>query len=80
MFKKAFRNTLINDIKNIGNRERLKEYEQVHDVVLHSDPFTHDSGLLTPTMKLKRYELYHYFRDEIDAVIEALYNGSHSQH
>ncbi|KAH9528423.1 hypothetical protein DERF_002372 [Dermatophagoides farinae] len=76
----AFRNTLINDIKNIGNRERLKEYEQVHDVVLHSDPFTHDSGLLTPTMKLKRYELYHYFRDEIDAVIEALYNGSHSQH
>lgn len=75
---------MINDIKNIGNRERLKKFEQINDIVLNSDPFTQDAGLLTPTMKLKRYELYHYFRDEIDSAIQTLMNNNnnnnHLQH
>lgn len=39
---------------------------------LHSDSFTQEANLLTPTMKLKRTELNRYFRKEIDDIIAGL--------
>lgn len=45
---------------------------QVSEVYLHSDSFTQDAGLLTPTMKLKRNELKQYFSKEIDDIVMSL--------
>ncbi|CAG2161526.1 unnamed protein product [Oppiella nova] len=38
----------------------------VTDIALHSDPFTQESGFLTPTMKLKRHECRQHFRQLIE--------------
>lgn len=65
----AFKNTLINDIENIGRREGLEEYEQIAEVFLENDSFTQEAGLLTPTMKVKRYEMYNFFKNEIEDIV-----------
>ncbi|KAH9388623.1 hypothetical protein TYRP_007965 [Tyrophagus putrescentiae] len=73
----AFKNTLVNDITNIGKREGLEEHEQVSEVYLESDSFTQEAGLLTPTMKVKRHEMYVYFKHEIDQIcLERMANSS----
>ncbi|XP_054163545.1 long-chain-fatty-acid--CoA ligase 1-like [Oppia nitens] len=64
----AFKNTVLNDILNIGKREGLSSTEQVTDIALHSEPFTQESGFLTPTMKLKRHECRVHFRELIEEV------------
>lgn len=71
---KAFRSTLTDDLKSIAIRERLKPFEQVDDVFLYPDSFTQEADLLTPTMKLKRFELHNYFRHEIDNIIMHMFN------
>ncbi|UXI20688.1 Actin-related protein 2/3 complex subunit 5 [Sarcoptes scabiei] len=70
----AFRSTLTDDLKSIAIRERLKPFEQVDDVFLYPDSFTQEADLLTPTMKLKRFELHNYFRHEIDNIIMHMFN------
>ena len=42
---------------------------QVSEVYLESDSFTQEAGLLTPTMKVKRHELFQYFKKEIDDIV-----------
>ncbi|CAG2113121.1 unnamed protein product [Medioppia subpectinata] len=64
----AFKKTVLNDIINIGRREGLSTSEQVTDIALHSDPFTQESGFLTPTMKLKRHECRQHFRHLIEEI------------
>lgn len=66
---KAFKNTLVNDIISIGKRENLEEWEQVSEVYLEADSFTQEAGLLTPTMKVKRHEMFEFFKKEIDDII-----------
>lgn len=34
----------------------LKGFEKAKDIYIHSEPFSVENGLLTPTMKLKRYQ------------------------
>lgn len=39
---------------------------QVRDITLHTEMFSVQNGLLTPTLKAKRTELRNYFRQQID--------------
>ncbi|KAI9228234.1 MAG: hypothetical protein DHS80DRAFT_15894 [Piptocephalis tieghemiana] len=55
-----------------GKANDLKGFEQVRAIRLIPEPFTVDSGLLTPTFKLKRHEAKAYFLKEIDEMYAQL--------
>lgn len=48
----------------------LNPYEQVRRIHLLSEPFTVESGLLTPTMKIKRRKVHERYRD----ILESFYS------
>ena len=41
---------------------------QVREILLHPEMFTVQNGLLTPTLKAKRFELLRQFREQIDVL------------
>lgn len=41
-------------------------FPQVKAVHIHTEMFSIENGLLTPTMKAKRNEMRQYFRSQID--------------
>jgi long-chain acyl-CoA synthetase len=62
----TIRNTIMNDLKVIGNKSGLMSYEKIRNIHLHHEPFTLENNLATPTLKLKRISLRQYFKDSID--------------
>lgn len=56
---------ILKDITSHGKNGGLKGFEQVKDLHLHSELFTIENGLLTPTMKSKRNELEKLFKKEL---------------
>ena len=46
----------------------LNPFEQVRRIQLLADPFTIESGLMTPTMKLKRRKVYEQYRDSLESL------------
>ena len=44
----------------------------IKDIYLHSEEFTIESGLLTPTLKNKRHSLKTFFQKEIDQMYSLL--------
>ncbi|XP_046854706.1 long-chain-fatty-acid--CoA ligase 5-like isoform X2 [Xenia sp. Carnegie-2017] len=63
---------ILNDIISRGNEAKLTSFEQVKGIHLHSQLFTPDNGLLTPTLKSKRFTLAKRFNDEIGRLYEKL--------
>ncbi len=61
------------EIQNRINRllAPLNPYEQVRRIHLLPEPFTIESGLLTPTMKVKRRKVYERFRETIEGLYAA---------
>jgi long-chain acyl-CoA synthetase len=55
----------------LGRLQGFARYEMPKKVTVLTDEFTVDSGLLTPTMKVKRKAVEQRYRDEI----EAMYQG-----
>ncbi len=49
----------------------LNSFEQVRRIIVLPEPFTVESGLLTPTMKIKRRKVYARYRE----ALEGLYSG-----
>ena len=45
---------------------------QVKDVHVHSELFSVENGLLTPTFKAKRQELARYFRPQVEEMYSRL--------
>lgn len=62
---------ILQDIESIGKEAKLNGMEQVKKIHLHPEPITPESGLLTPTFKIKRYDMRNYFK----AVIDDLYSS-----
>lgn len=48
-----------------GHRAGLQSFEQAKRIVLDSEPFTVEQGLLTPTLKSKRISLREFYKNEI---------------
>ncbi|NXD75970.1 ACSL1 ligase, partial [Halcyon senegalensis] len=57
---------ILEDMLRVGKESGLKSFEQVKDIVLHTEMFSIENGLLTPTLKAKRPELRKYFQSQID--------------
>ncbi|NWY44131.1 ACSL1 ligase, partial [Sylvia atricapilla] len=57
---------ILEDMVRVGKESGLKSFEQVKDIVLHTEMFSIENGLLTPTLKAKRPELRKYFQSQID--------------
>ncbi|XP_048407064.1 long-chain-fatty-acid--CoA ligase 5 [Stegostoma tigrinum] len=57
---------ILQDMVKLGKEAGIKSFEQVKDLYLHTELFTIENGLLTPTLKAKRSELAKYFKTEID--------------
>uniref|UniRef100_A0A4W4HMT6 Arachidonate--CoA ligase n=1 Tax=Electrophorus electricus TaxID=8005 RepID=A0A4W4HMT6_ELEEL len=62
---------ILDDMVRLGKASGLHSFEQVKDIYIHSEMFSIENGLLTPTLKAKRSELKEYFKLEI----EQLYNN-----
>ncbi|NXL61472.1 ACSL1 ligase, partial [Chordeiles acutipennis] len=63
---KDLKNHILEDMVKIGKESGLKSFEQVKDIVVHTEMFSIENGLLTPTLKAKRPELRKYFQSQID--------------
>jgi len=47
---------------------QLSQFEQVRRIHVRAEPFTIDDGFLTPTMKIKRQQIYGHFRDAFEGL------------
>ena len=61
---------VLEDIRRIGAEGKLNGIEQVKKIYLHPEMLTPDTGLLTPTFKIKRFDMKNYF----SGVISDLYS------
>ncbi|CAF2743859.1 unnamed protein product [Rotaria sp. Silwood2] len=64
--KQEIKDLIFNDIKELEKSNQLKGFEMAKDIYLHSEQFSIENNLLTPTMKSKRPELTKYFEKQID--------------
>lgn len=63
---------ILEDLTRLGKEGGLKSFEQVKAIGIHTEMFSIENGLLTPTLKAKRNEMRQCFRPEIDKLYVAL--------
>ncbi|NXW32317.1 ACSL5 ligase, partial [Phaetusa simplex] len=64
----AVKKAILEDMLRLGKEAGLKSFEQVKDLYIHTEMFSVENGLLTPTLKAKRSELVKVFQDQIEAL------------
>ncbi|XP_041800797.1 long-chain-fatty-acid--CoA ligase 1-like [Chelmon rostratus] len=57
---------IMEDMVRQGKEGGLKSFEQVKAISIHTELFSIENGLLTPTLKAKRNEMRQHFRSQID--------------
>nr|KAF6346873.1 hypothetical protein mPipKuh1_010619 [Pipistrellus kuhlii] len=62
---KEVKKAILEDMVRLGKESGLHSFEQVKAIHIHSDMFSVENGLLTPTLKAKRPELREYFKKQI---------------
>ncbi|GMT20856.1 hypothetical protein PFISCL1PPCAC_12154, partial [Pristionchus fissidentatus] len=62
---------VLSTMVKIGKENKLNSIEQVKKVILESDPFSVENGLLTPTLKAKRPQLRIKYAEAMAAVYKA---------
>ena len=68
----VFKAAILTDLEKMGKSDKVRGFEFIKAVYLHHDLFTAESGLLTPTFKLKRNEAGILFRPQIDEMYKEL--------
>ncbi|KAF7643604.1 hypothetical protein LDENG_00236620, partial [Lucifuga dentata] len=63
---------ILKDMLQLGKEGGLKSFEQVKSIYIHTEMFSVQNGLLTPTLKAKRTELRQRFRPQIDELYAAI--------
>ncbi|KAK1159247.1 hypothetical protein AOXY_G21877 [Acipenser oxyrinchus oxyrinchus] len=63
---KDLKKAIMEDLVRLGKANGLHSFEQVKDIYIHSEMFSIQNGLLTPTLKAKRPELRDYFKERIE--------------
>ncbi|NXH67604.1 ACSL5 ligase, partial [Hydrobates tethys] len=68
----AVKKAILEDMIRLGKQAGLKSFEQVKDLYIHTEMFSVENGLLTPTLKAKRAELVKLFQKQIEAVYSSM--------
>jgi len=63
-----FKKAVFEDMKRVGQEAKLMGYEYVQGIHLDNTMWTLETGLLTPTFKLKRVDCYKKYETEIKAM------------
>ncbi|XP_070427222.1 long-chain-fatty-acid--CoA ligase 6 isoform X8 [Equus przewalskii] len=63
---RELKKAILEDMVSLGKEGGLHSFEQVKAIHIHSDMFSVQNGLLTPTLKAKRPELREYFKKQIE--------------
>ncbi|XP_006116139.3 long-chain-fatty-acid--CoA ligase 6 isoform X1 [Pelodiscus sinensis] len=63
---------IMEDMVRLGKESGLYSFEQVKAIYIHSDTFSVQNGLLTPTLKAKRRELRDYFKKQIEELYSSV--------
>ncbi|KGL72542.1 Long-chain-fatty-acid--CoA ligase 6, partial [Tinamus guttatus] len=69
---KELRRAIMEDMVRLGKESGLHSFEQVKGIYIHSDMFSVQNGLLTPTLKAKRPELRVYFKKQIEELYSSI--------
>uniref|UniRef100_A0A8C3N173 Long-chain-fatty-acid--CoA ligase n=1 Tax=Geospiza parvula TaxID=87175 RepID=A0A8C3N173_GEOPR len=64
----AVKKAILDDMIQLGREAGLKSFEQVKDLYIHTELFSVENGLLTPTLKAKRGDVVKFFQKEIEAL------------
>jgi long-subunit acyl-CoA synthetase (AMP-forming) len=70
-FKAAVLDDMQRRLSLNGGDTRLKAFERVRDIHITREPFSIDNGLLTPTLKLKRFVVKKRYQRELDSMYDA---------
>ncbi|KAM6330007.1 long-chain-fatty-acid--CoA ligase 5 [Podargus strigoides] len=68
----AVKKAILEDMVRLGKEAGLKSFEQVKDLYIHTEMFSVENGLLTPTLKAKRAELVKLFQKQIEALYSSI--------
>ncbi|NXA22986.1 ACSL5 ligase, partial [Ibidorhyncha struthersii] len=68
----AVKKAILEDMVRLGKEAGLKSFEQVKDLYIHTEMFSVENGLLTPTLKAKRAELVKVFEKQIEALYSSM--------
>ncbi|NWR61289.1 ACSL5 ligase, partial [Bucorvus abyssinicus] len=68
----AVKQAILEDMVRLGKEAGLKTFEQVKDLYIHTEMFSVENGLLTPTLKAKRAELVKVFQKQIEALYSSI--------
>ena len=71
MVDEAFKQTVFEDLLKLAAENKFNSLEKPKQLLLLKDPFTIESDLLTPTMKLKRNVAKSQFQGNLDAMYSA---------
>ncbi|XP_077447793.1 long-chain-fatty-acid--CoA ligase 6 [Stigmatopora argus] len=63
---------ILEDLVRLGKASSLRSFEQVKNIYIHSEMFSIQNGLLTPTLKAKRPELREFFNEKIEQLYSAI--------
>ncbi|XP_069487601.1 long-chain-fatty-acid--CoA ligase 1 isoform X1 [Ambystoma mexicanum] len=69
---KDVKQAILEDLVRLGKEAGLKTFEQVKDIILHSEMFSVKNDLLTPTLKAKRMTLRKHFQSQIDEMYASI--------
>ena len=65
---------VLEDMSIEGKRRGLMSYEQVKGIEFIKEPFTIENGLLTPTLKARRFALEKKYKDVFQKIYETTKN------
>ncbi|NXW03171.1 ACSL5 ligase, partial [Fregetta grallaria] len=68
----AVKKAILEDMVRLGKQAGLKSFEQIKDLYIHTEMFSVENGLLTPTLKAKRPELVKLFQKQIEALYSSI--------
>lgn len=68
----AVRDAVQKEMNEMAAEAKLKGFERVKGIVVHSEPFTVENNLMTPTFKIKRHAANKVFKSKLDKLYEEI--------
>ncbi|KAM4677186.1 long-chain-fatty-acid--CoA ligase 6 isoform 2-T2 [Discoglossus pictus] len=70
--KLEVKKAIMEDMVRLGKESGLHSFEQVKAIHIHTEMFSVQNGLLTPTLKAKRPELRDFFKQQIEELYSSV--------